>query len=61
MNLIVPDDVKRRMNYVRVIGPGESGFRGDIKETTAPSITGGLEAWAKRFCEDGSSIKQLVS
>jgi len=37
MNLIVPDiDRKGKMNYVRIIGPGEAGFRGDTKETLAP-------------------------
>jgi hypothetical protein len=61
MNLIVPDeDRKGRMNYVKVIGPGEMGFRGEVKETTAPAVTGGLEEWARKFCEDSSSIKQLV-
>lgn len=61
MNLIVPDDVKRRMNYVRVIGKGEMGFRGEVRETAGPDVGGGLEAWVRRFCEDGSSIKQFVS
>jgi hypothetical protein len=60
MNLFVPDQEKGRMNYVKVIGAGELGFRGDTKETTAPTVTGGLEEWARRFCEDGSSIKQFV-
>lgn len=61
MNLIVSEDVKRRLNYVKVIGPGEAGLRGEGKATTAPNVTGGLDAWARKFCEDGSSIKQFVS
>lgn len=57
MNLIVPDGEKRRMNYVKIIGPGETGLRGEVRETTVPHVTG-LEAWARKYCEDGSSLKQ---
>jgi hypothetical protein len=61
MNLIVPDtDRKGKMNYVRIIGPGEAGFRGDTKETLAPD-RGSLENWARSYCEDGSAIKQFDS
>ena len=60
MNLIVTDDIKRRMNYVKLIGPGDMGFRGEIFQTTSPSITGGLEELARLFCADSASIKQLV-
>jgi hypothetical protein len=57
MNLIVPDeDKKGRMNYVKIIGPGDIGFRGESKETTAPHLTG-LEAWAQKYCQDPASIK----
>ena len=58
MNLIIPDDTKRRMNYVRTLQPGESGFRGDCKHTTVPTVTGGLEEWTRRFCSDNGAIKQ---
>lgn len=60
MNLIVADsDSKSKMNYVKIIGPGEAGFRGDIKETLAPSRPD-LESWARAYCEDSSAIKQFV-
>ncbi|TVY81099.1 hypothetical protein LSUE1_G005685, partial [Lachnellula suecica] len=60
MNLIVPDtDRKGKMNYVRIIGPGEEGFRGDTKETLSPDLRD-LESWARTYCEDSSSIKQFV-
>ncbi|TVY13667.1 hypothetical protein LARI1_G008530 [Lachnellula arida] len=60
MNLIVPDaDRKGKMNYVRIIGPGEAGFRGDTKETLAPDL-GNLDNWARSYCADTSSIKQFV-
>lgn len=60
MNLIVPDaDRKGNMNYVRIIGPGEAGFRGDTKETLAPDL-GNLDNWARSYCADTSSLKQYV-
>jgi hypothetical protein len=57
MNLIVPEDEKRKMNYVKIIGPGESGFRGEARPTTLPQLAG-LEDWARRYCEDSSAIKE---
>ncbi|KIN07840.1 hypothetical protein OIDMADRAFT_22692 [Oidiodendron maius Zn] len=60
MNLIVTDDVKRRMNYVKLIGTGDVGFRGETSQTTAPSVTGGLEEWARLFCADSASIKHFA-
>ena len=57
MNLIVPDDEKRRMNYVKLVGTGEMEFRGEVKVTTAPNLPD-LEAWARRYCEDTNAIKQ---
>ncbi|TVY31813.1 hypothetical protein LSUB1_G008624, partial [Lachnellula subtilissima] len=60
MNLIVPDaDRKGKMNYVRIIGPGETGFRGETKETLAPDL-GNLDNWARSYCADTSAIKQFV-
>ncbi|KAH8802762.1 hypothetical protein F5884DRAFT_482302 [Xylogone sp. PMI_703] len=61
MNLIVPDtESKNRMNYVKIIGNREKGFRGDIKEALVPVVAGGLEEWARKYCEDPSSIKQFT-
>jgi hypothetical protein len=57
MNLIVTDDVKNRMNYVKIIGPGDVGFRGETTASTLPSL-GSLEEWVRRFCEDAGPIKQ---
>lgn len=61
MNLIVPETEKGRMNYVKLIGPGELGFRGDFKETTAPTVSRGLEEWASKFCSDPSSVKEYIA
>lgn len=60
MGLILPEDIKKRMTYVRTLQPGELGFRGDLKKTTAPTVTGGLEEWTKRFCADTGAIKHFV-
>jgi hypothetical protein len=61
MNLIVPEEERKgRMNYVKIIGNGELGYRGEGKESTVPTRIGGLEEWARVYCEDQSSIKQYV-
>lgn len=61
MNLIVTDDAKKRMNYVKLIGPNDTGFRGELSQTKTPSVTGGLEEWTRLFCEDRGAIKQFVT
>jgi hypothetical protein len=48
------------MNYVKIIGNGEMGYRGEGKQTLIPNRTGGLEEWARVYCEDPSSIKQYA-
>ena len=64
MNLIVPPENegkgRGRMNYVKVIGRGEMGFRGEGKESVLPHVEGGLEEWVRLFCEDEGAIKQCV-
>jgi len=60
MNLIIPEGPQARMNYVKIIGKGEKGWRGEAKETVVPDLSGGLEGWARRFCEDGSAIKYFT-
>ena len=59
MNLIWTDDEKARMNYVKCIGPGEVGWRGEGKMATTPDVAG-LEQWVKRFCKESGAIKQYV-
>lgn len=60
MNLIVTEDEKRRMNYVKLIGKGETGYRGDFKKSSFPEKAG-LEDWCRGYCEDSAGIKQFVS
>jgi hypothetical protein len=61
MNLIFPEgsQEKSRMNYVKIIGSGEMGFRGGTKASTAPTMAS-LEEWTTAYCQDGSAIKQYV-
>jgi hypothetical protein len=63
MNLIVPEEGKGggrgRMNYVKLIGKGELGFRGDFKKSSFPE-KGSLEEWCRVYCEDSAGIKQCV-
>ena len=61
MSLLVGDNApKERWNYLKVIDDGELGWRGDLKMTSEPRISGGLDEWAQRYCADSSSIKQQV-
>ncbi|TAQ87307.1 hypothetical protein B7494_g4342 [Chlorociboria aeruginascens] len=57
INLILAED--RKWNYVKVIGDGEMGFRGDLKESTVPRLES-LEQWARMYCEDGAPIKYFA-
>jgi hypothetical protein len=61
MSLLVPEDPRRRMDYIRCVADGELALRGGVKASTEPSAgEGGLEAWAARFVADGSSVKSFV-
>ncbi|KAE9370791.1 hypothetical protein N431DRAFT_427147 [Stipitochalara longipes BDJ] len=59
MNLIVSEDEKRRMNYVKLIGKGEVGYRGDFKKSSFPEKAS-LEEWCRVYCEDSAGIKQFA-
>lgn len=59
MSLLIPADMGKRgeaMNYVKVIGDGEIGWRGGTKEAILPGKES-LEEWCRMFCEDASAIK----
>jgi hypothetical protein len=57
MNLIWSEEEKSRMNYVRVIGAGDVGWRGDVKAGLTPRLAT-VEEWVRRFCDDRGGIKQ---
>ncbi|KAK4150940.1 hypothetical protein C8A00DRAFT_17598 [Chaetomidium leptoderma] len=60
--LLVPEDSRQRMDYLRCVGPGEVALRGGSKPSTQPEVEGdgGLEAWAARFVADNASVKVFV-
>lgn len=58
MSLLVPEDGRQRMDYIRCVGAGEKALRGGIKPDVKPDVgEGGLEAWCRRFVEDPASVK----
>lgn len=58
MSLLVPDDPRKRMDYIRCVGSNEVAFRGGAKPSIEPDVDeGGLEEWARRFVEDSGSVK----
>lgn len=47
-------------NYLRLVGDNEIAFRGKHTQTTTPVVKGGIEDWARRFCNESSSQKRFV-
>ncbi|CAK7263645.1 hypothetical protein SEPCBS119000_000587 [Sporothrix epigloea] len=67
MPLIVSEDPRRRMNYVRCVGRGELALRGGnsrkpsaFPEVESSDASSAIEAWCRRFVEDTASVKSFV-
>lgn len=61
MPLLVPDDPRRRMDYIRCVGSGEVAMRGGPKPGLEPDVgDGGLEEWARRFVDDQAAVKTFT-
>jgi hypothetical protein len=61
MSLLVPDNPKQRMDYIRCVGDGETAFRGGTKPDVIPDVgDGGLEEWCRRFVDDTASVKSFA-
>lgn len=62
MSLLVPEDPRRRMDYIRCVGDGEAAMRGGLRPAAEPSVgpDGGLEEWARRFIEDPGPVKSFA-
>ncbi|KAK4043345.1 hypothetical protein C8A01DRAFT_13084 [Parachaetomium inaequale] len=60
--LLVPDDPRHRIDYLRCVGPGEVAFRGGSKPSTQPEVEGdgSLDAWAAKFVADTASVKAFA-
>lgn len=63
MSLIVGEG-ERKMNYMKILGKGEMGWRGGVREATEPDYGGkggkGLEGWVRAFCGDEAGVKEYV-
>ncbi|KAI7973604.1 hypothetical protein EIK77_004210 [Talaromyces pinophilus] len=51
---------QNRWNYVKLVADGESAYRGRSDAGISPTVKGGLDEWAKRFCKEGSAVKSYV-
>ncbi|WQF80046.1 hypothetical protein CDEST_05060 [Colletotrichum destructivum] len=61
MSLLVPDDMSRRMDYIRCVAPGELAFRGGAKPDVLPEVGDReLEEWCRRFIEDPAPVKSFA-
>ncbi|KAJ0165637.1 hypothetical protein CTA2_10536 [Colletotrichum tanaceti] len=61
MSLVVPDDMSRRMDYIRCVAPGELAFRGGAKPDVLPEVGDReLEEWCRRFIEDPAPVKSFA-
>ncbi|KAF7939304.1 uncharacterized protein EAE97_007384 [Botrytis byssoidea] len=63
MCLIVGEG-ERKMNYMKILGRGEMGWRGGVREATEPDFGGqggkGLEGWVRAFCGDEAGVKEFI-
>ncbi|KAF7548300.1 hypothetical protein G7Z17_g7157 [Cylindrodendrum hubeiense] len=58
MNLLVPDDEKQRIDYIRCVGEDELAYRGGNKPDVLPEVgDAGLEEWCRRYVQDSSAVK----
>lgn len=53
-------DQSNQWNYVKLVGDEESAYRGKHNPSTLPTVKGGLDEWAKRFCKETSTLKSCV-
>lgn len=61
MQLLVPEDPRQRMDYIRCVGEGEMALRGGTEPSLEPDFgDAGLEEWCRRFIEDQSAVKVFV-
>jgi hypothetical protein len=59
MSLLVPDDPRQRMDYIRCVGDGELSFRGGVKPSVEPTANS-VEEWVRRYIEDQSAVKTFT-
>ncbi|KAH8681288.1 hypothetical protein BX600DRAFT_505001 [Xylariales sp. PMI_506] len=61
LNLLVPEDPRNRMEYLRLINKDEVGYRGGQQAAVKPDVgDGGLEEWCTRFVRDPANVKTFL-
>ncbi|KAI0600937.1 hypothetical protein F4775DRAFT_607997 [Biscogniauxia sp. FL1348] len=62
MNLLVPDNPRDRLDYLRCITKDEVAYRGGNEPSLKPDLTSedGLEGWCERFIKDPATIKTFT-
>ncbi|KAK3687553.1 hypothetical protein B0T22DRAFT_131643 [Podospora appendiculata] len=61
LSLLVPDDARNRLDYIRCAAHGEVVPRGGTKASALPDVgDGGLDEWARRFVDDAGAVKVFV-
>ncbi|KAI8624307.1 hypothetical protein F5Y19DRAFT_323112 [Xylariaceae sp. FL1651] len=63
MSLLVPDNPRDRMDYLRCVTRDEMAYRGGNEPSLKPELgpgDDGLEAWCRRFIKDQSSVKTFT-
>ncbi|KAI1800246.1 hypothetical protein F4811DRAFT_539820 [Daldinia bambusicola] len=62
MNLLVPNDPKDRLDYLRCVGKDEVALRGGSEPGLKPDFgaDSGLDAWCDRFVKDSTTIKSFT-
>ncbi|KAM3515632.1 hypothetical protein MY11210_000810 [Beauveria gryllotalpidicola] len=61
MALLIPEDGRARMDYIRCVGHNEVAYRGSARPDVLPEVgDGGLDEWCRRFVEDPAGIKSFT-
>ncbi|KAI1326233.1 hypothetical protein F5Y16DRAFT_236079 [Xylariaceae sp. FL0255] len=64
MNLLVPENPRQRLDYLRCVSRGEMALRGSSEPSLQPELPAGaadaLEAWCAKYVADTSSVKMFT-